>query len=283
MRRDVFGRSGDFITSPEISQMFGELLGIWALNLWRELGSPKPFRLVELGPGRGTLAADLLKVAGKFREFNAAVSIHFVEVSPTLRSLQASKLGLKYPHQQKPHPHPTGDRASSAQPSAGSRPAIRVDRSTIDSTMDTTDLLDDVKLLTADGIEVNWHQRLQDVPGGPSAIIAQEFFDALPVHQFEYTKDGWRERLVDIDFSSEGQHWFRYTLAPAPSFASTAFLKDIKTTQFKVGDTIEVSPEAMATAQAIGNRLDRHGGAAVVIDYGENGAPAFSLRVRLAS
>jgi NADH dehydrogenase [ubiquinone] 1 alpha subcomplex assembly factor 7 len=282
MRRDVFGRGGDFITSPEISQMFGELLGIWTVSLWRDLGCPKPFRLVELGPGRGTLTADLLKVAKKFREFNAAISIHFVEVSPTLRDLQASKLGLKYPEQRTRSAPSKGDKPVLLPNDSGSR-GMRVQRS-LDPSGDFSDLLEDVKLTTSEGIEVYWHQRIQDVPAGPSAIIAQEFFDALPVHQFEYTKDGWRERLVDVDPTPSGPHWFRYTLAPSASFASTSFLKNIVLDRrFKVGDTIEVSPDAMATAQIIGNRLARHGGAAVLIDYGENGAPAFSLRVRFSA
>ncbi|CAI7881477.1 unnamed protein product [Closterium sp. NIES-54] len=63
MQRDVFGREGDFITSPEISQMFGEMVAVWAMMAWQQLGAPPRVHLVELGPGRGTLMADLLRVS----------------------------------------------------------------------------------------------------------------------------------------------------------------------------------------------------------------------------
>jgi len=90
--RDPFGREGDFTTAPEISQMFGELIGLWAAHLWQAMGAPARFRLVELGPGRGTLMADILRATRIAPGFREAASIHLVETSPALRARQAAAL-----------------------------------------------------------------------------------------------------------------------------------------------------------------------------------------------
>ena len=91
--RDPLGASGDFTTSPEISQMFGELIGIWAAAAWRTMGSPPNVRLVELGPGRGTMMLDALRAARVLPEFRAAVVAHLVEVSPVLETIQRLAFG----------------------------------------------------------------------------------------------------------------------------------------------------------------------------------------------
>ncbi len=88
MNRDPFGATGDFTTSPEISQMFGELIGLWAAEVWSSMGSPSPVRLVELGPGRGTLMSDALRAARIVPEFRAALDVWLVETSPVLASMQ---------------------------------------------------------------------------------------------------------------------------------------------------------------------------------------------------
>ncbi|MEW6575911.1 MAG: SAM-dependent methyltransferase, partial [Pseudomonadota bacterium] len=132
---DPLGTSGDFITAPEISQMFGELIGLWLTDMWIRAGRPDDCVYVELGPGRGTLAADALR---SMRQFGFAPHAHFVETSEALRQLQ-----------------------SNAVPGAQ-----------FSSTVD--DLPDDVHLL----------------------IVANEFFDALPVRQMVSTHAGWRERVV---------------------------------------------------------------------------------------
>ena len=79
---DVFGKKGDFVTSPEISQVFGEMLGVWAALQYEALGSPDTLRVIEFGPGRGTLMADLLRGTSKFAKFREAMSVHLIEVSP---------------------------------------------------------------------------------------------------------------------------------------------------------------------------------------------------------
>jgi len=92
MTRDPIGMAGDFVTAPEISQMFGELVGLWAAQTWMDLGSPAPFALVELGPGRGTLMADALRAARIAPGFLEAARVHLVETSPVLRAKQAATL-----------------------------------------------------------------------------------------------------------------------------------------------------------------------------------------------
>jgi SAM-dependent MidA family methyltransferase len=90
--RDPLGAAGDFTTAPEISQMFGELIGVWAANVWSTIGSPAAFRLVELGPGRGTLMADALRALKVLPAFLEACSVHLVETSPALRERQRAAL-----------------------------------------------------------------------------------------------------------------------------------------------------------------------------------------------
>jgi len=92
MTRDPFGRGGDFTTAPEISQLFGELIGLWAVLVWQSMGAPPRVVLAELGPGRGTLMADLLRAARVRPAFLEAAEIHLVEISPALRARQAETL-----------------------------------------------------------------------------------------------------------------------------------------------------------------------------------------------
>jgi SAM-dependent MidA family methyltransferase len=90
--RDPFGAQGDFVTAPEVSQMFGELIGAWAAAVWQQMGSPQRVLLVELGPGRGTLMADALRAATGMPDFLSGVSVHLVETSPVLRAVQEKTL-----------------------------------------------------------------------------------------------------------------------------------------------------------------------------------------------
>jgi NADH dehydrogenase [ubiquinone] 1 alpha subcomplex assembly factor 7 len=154
------GAAGDFTTAPEISQMFGELLGAWLAERWLAMGRPTGVRLVELGPGRGTLMADALRATRGVPGFHAAIDLHLVEINEQLRALQGQAL-------------------------AAFRPT--------------------------------WHVRFDDVPEGPLLLVANEFFDALPVRQFEKTARGWTERMVGLD--DDGN--LRLALAPGVTpFAS---------------------------------------------------------------
>lgn len=206
MTRDPFGAGGDFVTAPEISQMFGELIGLWAGSVWMQMGSPKLLRLVELGPGRGTMMADALRAAHAVRDFPAAISVHLVEISPALEKRQRQMLG-------------------------------------------------------AVGVPVTWHQSLDEVPEGPSIILANEFFDALPVHQAVMCADGWHERVVKID--EDDKLRFATSRDPIPLF------DDLLPRGFAgapIGEIFEWRTDQVALE--IGRRVAQHGGAALIIDYG---------------
>lgn len=174
MSRDVFGQQGDFITSPEIGQIFGELIAVWCLSEYQKIGSPQPVQLIELGPGRGTLIQDVLRVCARF-ELSNAMSIHLVEVSPYLSQLQSRKLCY-----------------SSAEVDTKSYPYYRMGE-------------------TLGGIKVFWYQRIEDIPEEFSIILAHEFFDALPIHKLQKDGNLWKEILVDVDPGDKEK--FRYVLS----------------------------------------------------------------------
>jgi NADH dehydrogenase [ubiquinone] 1 alpha subcomplex assembly factor 7 len=205
MTADPLGRDGDFITAPEISQMFGELIGLWSAEVWRLMGQPSPFHLIELGPGRGTLMADALRAAKVLAGFDDAASVHFIETSPALRARQKAALAPR---------------------------------------------------------DVSWHDDLGDVPPGPTILIANEFFDALPIHQFERTAAGWRERLIAVVDE-------RFVLAPSPHPSPSEILipEPLRFTA-PVGSVAEVSPASVSTMRTIAERIEQDGGAALLIDYG---------------
>jgi NADH dehydrogenase [ubiquinone] 1 alpha subcomplex assembly factor 7 len=94
-RVDTIGAGGDFITAPEISQVFGELIGLWAATVWDGMGRPSPLRLLELGPGRGTLMRDALRAAQAVPQFIEAAAVHLIEVSAPLRQLQEQTLASR--------------------------------------------------------------------------------------------------------------------------------------------------------------------------------------------
>jgi NADH dehydrogenase [ubiquinone] 1 alpha subcomplex assembly factor 7 len=97
MSRDPFGRSGDFITAPEVSQMFGEMIGLWIADLWIKMGSPKDFVLLECGPGRGTLMADILRATKTLPGFHEAKKLYLMEMSPVLKDAQKRALSIYDP------------------------------------------------------------------------------------------------------------------------------------------------------------------------------------------
>jgi len=211
-RAPALGAPGDFITAPEISQMFGELLGAWLAERWQAMGRPGGVHLVELGPGRGTLLADALRATRAVPGFHAALAVHLVEINDTLRAAQQTALA---------------------------------------------------------GIEAVWHERFDQVPAGPMLLVANEFFDALPVRQFERTPRGWAERMVGLAPDGEA---LGFALAPGITpFA--AHLPDAGT-----GAQAEISEAGRALAAAIGARLKRDGGWALIVDYGYDKGHGASLQ-----
>uniref|UniRef100_A0A6B2L4G5 Protein arginine methyltransferase NDUFAF7 n=1 Tax=Arcella intermedia TaxID=1963864 RepID=A0A6B2L4G5_9EUKA len=302
MNRDVLGAKGDFITSPEISQIFGELIGIWCISMWEQFKkNAGKIRIIELGPGRGTLMSDMLRSWEPFKDFKKNISIHLVEMSPAFRQIQCKLLtNTQYPEIPIVTPEPiqvekketksslwNEDILGKAMPIGPMKKANINERKTtlehkrsapVDPIKEKiANPMDDYTATTPDGIDVTWHQNISSVPKDTSIIIAHEFFDALPVHQFQYTKDGWRERLIDVNPEEIGSH-FRFVLATTPTIASTSFFKDFDATNIEIGTIIEVSPESMVVAQDIGTRIGKHGGASLLIDYGHDRSSEFSLQ-----
>lgn len=179
------GQRGDFVTAPEISQVFGEMICIWCVATWRAMGTPFSFNLVELGPGKGTLMVDILRAAKSFPAFRRALTVHLVETSDDLEALQVKALNAKFPEDTRTDPPPPPP--SSVPPEGGDLAERRLG------------LRKRPGMDLPDGGNVFWHSKIDQVPQGPSLFIAQEFLDALPVHQFEYTANGWREVLVDLN------------------------------------------------------------------------------------
>jgi len=201
MTRDPLGLDGDFITAPEISQMFGELIGLWAAQVWLDMGSPARVRLIELGPGRGTLMADAVRATRIVPGFHAAIQIDLVETSPILTGKQQTAL------------------AKSISPTF-------------------------------------WHRDISAIGDGPAIVIANEFFDALPVRQFVRAEGGWRERLVGLGQNGE----LAFGLAPEPT-------REIDVAG-REGAVLECPVAGLTIMRGLAERLAAQGGAALVIDYG---------------
>lgn len=192
--RDPLGADGDFTTAPEISQLFGEIIGIWVVQQWMQLGSPSPFNLIEIGPGRGTLMADLIRGTKHIPGFHGAMTVHLVETSPTLISKQQETLSDH---------------------------------------------------------NVTWHKDLKSFNAhNINILIANEFFDALPIRQFKRHETGWKELYI----SDHDMMWFD---CEHPCLKPTL-------PSHKISDITEYSCDQEQYARQI-NDLCR---AALVIDYG---------------
>lgn len=202
--RDPFGVKGDFTTAPEISQMFGELIGVWLISAWEKLGAPNQIRLVELGPGRGTLMADCLRSIALKSKMRDGLQIDMVEMSPVLVAEQQAKLAqAKCP--------------------------------------------------------VRWCSKLED-SALPTVIIANEFYDALPIHIMIKTASGIHER--HIVGSGENELAFADLPASMPEATLASYKSVAENTVF------ELSPERHQMTQEISHTLAQNGGAALLIDYG---------------
>ncbi len=196
--RDPFGLAGDFITAPEISQMFGELVGLWLADMWINAGRRQPVLYVELGPGRGTLAKDALRSA---RQYGLEPEVHLVETSVALRDIQEEAIP-----------------------------------------------------------QAIWHDDLSTIPkGGPILLVANEFFDALPLRQLVRTDKGWRERMVGLERDK-----FVFVAGGQPM--DTAVPAEWRDAPH--GTLLETCPAASAILYEIAGRLADQGGAALIVDYG---------------
>ncbi|MEH3158804.1 MAG: SAM-dependent methyltransferase [Sphingomonas taxi] len=198
--RDPLGAGGDFVTAPEISQMFGELIGLWCADLWDRAGRPDT-TWVELGPGRGTLAADARRAMAKA---GFTPPVHFVETSPTLRAAQAERVP-----------------------------------------------------------EATWHDTVDTLPDDTALIVvANEFFDALPIRQLVRRSDGWHERLV----ACQDTLFLPIAGKPVPPEVLPEPLRDAP-----AGSVLEISPAGVVVMTALARRIASQGGAMLAVDYGYEG------------
>ncbi len=206
LTRNPFGATGDFTTAPEISQMFGELIGLWMAAVWTRMGSPDRINIIELGPGRGTLMNDALRAVNVVPAFRSAIVLNLVEISAGLQAQQE-------------------------------------------------------RTLAGQDVPMMWHDRLIDVPSGPAIIIANEFFDALPVNQAVKLDSGWYERQIEIDATGG----FAFTVASEP-LSEFEILLPPAVRAAPAGAVFEWRSER--EAMEVGRRVARDGGAALIIDYG---------------
>ncbi len=153
---EVIGKEGDFITAPEVSQLFGEMIGIWCLSMWEQLGKPEKINLVELGPGKGTLMKDLLKVTSRFEPFKKATSVHMVELSIPLRRKQYELLGC------------TGVKDFS---DARDAPIFDQNGKIRAASPTATGIQDSKAYKNIDGTSVHWHSFLYQVPSDAPVLI----------------------------------------------------------------------------------------------------------------
>ncbi|MBP9183975.1 MAG: SAM-dependent methyltransferase [Fuscovulum sp.] len=203
--RDPFGAAGDFTTAPEISQMFGELVGLALAQAWLDQGAPAPFTLAELGPGRGTLMADVLRATRGVPGFHAAAQVVLVEASPVLRQVQQGTAGRAHDH------------------------------------------------------GLRWIEAAHGLPEQPLFLIANEFFDALPIHQHQCVNGRWHERLVGL---KDGALAFGLAERGMPIVGTPA------ARHREEGLIIEENRAGNFVIKAVAHRLHHHGGLALIIDYG---------------
>ena len=203
-KEPIFGAKGDFTTAPEISQMFGELIAMSILQTWINQGSPSQIILAELGPGRGTMMADMLRTFKSYPKFLDAVEIHMVEASSNLRRIQEA---------------------------------------------------------TLQEYKISWHEKLPKFENKHLFLIANEFFDALPIEQYLRKGDNFFKRTVQV---SDGKLEFGLEEKP-----TKIYFLDMRLSDTSNGDIVELNLSAAKLSKNIGEHINNFGGAAIFIDYGD--------------
>lgn len=207
---DPVGGQGDFITAPEVSQMFGELLGLALAQSWLDQGAPASFCLCELGPGSGQLMSDVLRATRSVPGFHDALELFLCELNPKLKERQKATLAEFSP---------------------------------------------------------NWVEKIEDLPARPLWLLANEFFDCLPIRQFIKTEEGWQEKMVAVK-----DDVLVFARGPIGQLA------DELPADFPAGTTLELRPSANAIMEDIAKQIADHGGCALVFDYGSAGETGDTLQ-----
>lgn len=207
-KQDKLGYLGDFTTAPEISQLFGEMIALWAIDQWYKMGCPQKTNLVELGPGQGVLMRDLLNVAKLVLEFYQSLSIELIDINPHFIKKQQTNLKMA-------------------------------------------------------GLPIKHHTAVQYISEIPSIIIANEFFDAMPIKQYIKAKELWYESTLIID-PADGK--IKFDKIEVSKELQRYLLQEHLNAHD--GAVIEESPKSLEIIKFISKHIMKFGGASLVIDYG---------------
>ncbi|ACT69561.1 class I SAM-dependent methyltransferase [Neorickettsia risticii] len=194
--RNPIGKTGDYITAPEISSLFGRTVAVWILEQWERLEKPREIAIVELGPGSGMMMFDILNTIRNVESFYDSVTVYMIEISPFLRGVQMENL--------RPH-----------------------------------------------SCKIRWCNSIDELPNGKVIVLANEFFDALPIDQFIFWGGTFFERKITEDFQIEEEETRK-------RFSG----------KFKDGDIVEISLLGKQIASSILTRIAKDGGSGLIVDYG---------------
>ncbi|CAI5444685.1 unnamed protein product [Caenorhabditis angaria] len=232
-KQRVFGDSGDFITSPELTQLFGEMIGVWVFYELANTGYRGPWQLVELGPGRAQLMNDVLRSLEKFQDKD--VSVHLVETSDALIEEQERVLCV-----------------DNSTPPTGDVPYVKKNKSRT-------------------GVDVFWYKSIDDIPNGFTVFIANEFLDALPIHQFSRSSknpETWHETYINIDKHGDNLCFMH---SKAENIHTKGLIPEYIRND-KHRKTWECSPESGTVVNQVADRIKTFGGFGLFIDYGHDGS-----------
>ena len=297
-RSTIFGRGGDFVTAPELSSVFGHSLCVWFMTVWQQepLGKPRDIQFVELGPGRGTLMADLLELAhsSKLMDFGQSIrTVHLVEASWKLRREQQETITKAVGHLVKLEFMDDDIQDGKKNTTSDQKEADKKDEEDDNNDKSSSSFVNSIRIEWHDDFSSFQSKRDKSVP---TMVIMQEFIDALPVHQFQKTDDGWRERMIDVvsadetnevgesipttpssPSASENERQLiprlRQVLAPNVTPAVELLLSSSydQYDHFPEGTVVEICPDALFLIQDVAKVLEESQGAALIIDYGEEG------------
>lgn len=208
-KRNPIGTRGDFITAPEISQMFGELIATWFIAGCQYYKTNTELCLVELGPGRGTLMNDILRVFSKIHSFKKSVEVKMIDINEHMIEEQKKKLS------------------------------------------------------NYSNFDIKWEETIDNLPPKPLLLICNEFFDALPIHQFVMTENGWREKIIILNDKDKLSFFISKDITP-----HVALIGKTKGEKIPLNSAYEVSPTSMSIMKHISKHIKKYGGLALIIDYG---------------
>ena len=222
IKKNPIGRFGDFITAPEISQLFGEMLGIYIIDYWKNY-IKKNFTIIELGPGRGTLLKDFLNIGNKYQNYLSKLDLILIEKNNLLKKEQKKTLSNN---------------------------------------------INNLK-------SIKWFKKINIIPKQETIIIANEFFDCLPIKQLFKFNGNYYEKIVKYNKKIDKLFLDKIKIKEVKNY-KTKIDKTYILNNFIDGDIIEISFEAKKYIEKISNILLKNNGIFILIDYGNYSATGFS-------